>query len=97
MGVDSTYPLSNTKPSNPPTPTNQPTQNGTELMKVHDPGLVAVNAVASLASTDRQLARAFVNELWGVRTPRGKYRYFSGVLVLLSQLQVSGHFRAWYP
>lgn len=66
-------------------------------MTMHDPGLVAVNAVASLASTDRQLASAFVNELWGVHTPRGKYRYFSGVLVLLSQLQVSGHFRAWYP
>lgn len=66
-------------------------------MKVHDPGLVAVDAVASLASTDKQIAAAFVNELWAVRPPRGKYRYFSGVLVVLSLLQVSGHFRAWYP
>lgn len=86
------------RPSLPTNPENTiRNQNGTELMKHHDAGLVAVNAVASLASTDTQLATAFVNELWSLRPPWGKYRYYPGVLIVLSGLQVSGHFRAWYP
>jgi oligosaccharide reducing-end xylanase len=70
--------------------------NGTALLKSHSVGLVAVNAVASLAATDRNVASAFVAELWNAAIPRNQWRYYNGMLVFLSLLQVSGRYRSLY-
>lgn len=63
--------------------------------ETHATGLVATNAVASLAATDRVRARQFVDALWKADIPSGQARYYDGMLYLLSLLHVSGEFRIW--
>jgi oligosaccharide reducing-end xylanase len=63
----------------------------------HAPGLVAANAVASLADTDKQQARQFTEALWQLPIPSGHGRYYDGMLYMLSMLHVSGQFRIWTP
>ena len=65
--------------------------------ETHATGLVATNAVASLAATDHVRAREFVEALWKVDIPSGQARYYDGMLYLLSLLHVSGEFRIWSP
>ncbi|MBN2369992.1 MAG: glycoside hydrolase [Vicinamibacteria bacterium] len=72
------------------------TLDGNTLNPDHSPGLVAANAVASLAAT-RARARRFVKELWAARVPSGGTRYFDGMLYLMSLLHVSGNFRIHAP
>ena len=62
----------------------------------HSTGLVAMNAVASLAATHAR-ARAFVDALWSLQVPTGRYRYYDGMLYLLALLHCSGQFRIWPP
>lgn len=75
---------------------NQYTLDGTKLGDDHSPGLVAMNAVATLASElpDR---KDFVEELWNTPIPTGQYRYYDGLLYMLATLQVSGNFRIYDP
>jgi oligosaccharide reducing-end xylanase len=70
--------------------------NGTAILESHSVGLVAVNAVASLAATDKNVATAFVAELWNAAIPANKWRYYNGILVILSLMQVSGRYRSYY-
>ena len=60
-------------------------------------GLVSTNAVASLAATDRVLARQFTEALWNAPIPSGEYRYYDGLLYLMSLMHVSGEFRIYAP
>jgi oligosaccharide reducing-end xylanase len=53
------------------------TLDGKPLENRHAQGLVAVNAVASLAATNPR-ARKFVEELWNLPTPDGLERYYEG-------------------
>jgi len=69
---------------------------GEQLSATHAPGLIATNAVASLAATNPR-ARQFVKALWDCPIPSGKERYYDGTLYLLSMLHVSGRFRPWPP
>jgi oligosaccharide reducing-end xylanase len=69
---------------------------GEQLSAVHAPGLMATNAVASLAATNPR-AKEFVKAFWECPIPSGKERYYDGTLYLLSMLHVSGQFRAWTP
>jgi oligosaccharide reducing-end xylanase len=62
----------------------------------HSTGLIATNAVASLAATDAR-AYKFVDALWNASVPSGKYRYYDGMLYLLGLLHVSGNFRIYKP
>ncbi len=62
----------------------------------HSKGLVAMNAAACLASDD-PIRREFVQELWDTPVPRGRYRYYDGLLYMLGMLQVSGNFRVYEP
>jgi oligosaccharide reducing-end xylanase len=62
----------------------------------HSPGLVATNAVAALAA-DREFDEPFVQALWELDVPTGKYRYYDGLLMMLGLLQVSGNFRIYEP
>ncbi len=73
---------------------NQYTLDGKQLGKDHSTGLVAMNAVAALASTNAD-KRVFVEELWNVPVPSGLYRYYDGMLYMLGLLQVSGNFRIY--
>lgn len=63
----------------------------------HSTGLVACNAVASLAVDNAALTTPFVQEFWNVGLPSGQYRYYDGMLYLLGILNVSGKFQVWQP
>lgn len=69
------------------------TLSGSSLNNDHSPGLVAMNAVASLAATKAQ-AYDFVNELWKLSAPSGQYRYYDGCLFMFGLLHCSATFRA---
>ncbi len=69
---------------------------GTQLGSSHSTGLVATNAVASLAATQPR-ARQFVEALWNLQLPTGRYRYYDGMLYMLAMLHCSGEFRIWPP
>jgi oligosaccharide reducing-end xylanase len=62
----------------------------------HAQGLVAVNAVASLAATNPR-SKQFVEALWNMPTPDGIERYYEGLLYLMALLHCSGDFRIWAP
>jgi len=68
------------------------TLDGKVLEDRHAQGLVAVNAVASLAATHPR-AKKFVEELWNMPPPDGLERYYEGLLYLMSLLHCSGEFR----
>jgi len=73
---------------------NQFTLDGRQLGSEHSTGLVAMNAVASLAATQPR-SRRFVDALWNAPVPSGQWRYYDGMLYLLGMLQCSGEFRVW--
>lgn len=70
------------------------TLEGKVLEDRHAQGLVAVNAVASLAATHPR-SKKFVEELWNTPTPDGLERYYEGLLYMMSLLHCSGEFRIW--
>jgi len=69
---------------------------GQEISKHHSTGLVAANAVASLAATNAR-ARGFVESLWRTPVPTGEQRYYDGMLYIMSMMHLSGEFRIWAP
>lgn len=75
---------------------NQFTLDGKQLSSDHSTGLVAMNAVASLAATHPR-AQQFVEALWNTPVPSGQRRYYDGMLYLLGMLHCSGKFRIWPP
>lgn len=74
--------------------TNTYTLSGSPTGNEHQMALVAMNAVASLAATKDQ-AYDFVNELWKLNPPTGKYRYYDGCLLFFALLHCSGNFKIW--
>lgn len=62
----------------------------------HSPGLVSMNAVASLASNSAD-TWPFVKALWDTSIPTGRYRYYDGSLYMLGLLAVSGNYRIYCP
>jgi oligosaccharide reducing-end xylanase len=70
---------------------------GTPLSKAHSTGLVATNAVTSLAATNKERAGKFLDALWNAAIPAGKGRYYDGLLYFMSLLHCSGQFRIWGP
>ena len=75
---------------------NNFTLEGVPTSNSHSLGLVATNAVASLAATQPRAWR-FVDELWRASPPSGKWRYYDGMLYLMALLHVSGNFRIYTP
>jgi oligosaccharide reducing-end xylanase len=73
---------------------DQYTLGGKQLEAIHAPGLVAANAVASLAATNPH-SKDFVQALWDTPVPSGQLRYYDGMLYLLSLLHCSGQFKIW--
>jgi oligosaccharide reducing-end xylanase len=80
-----------------PSYVNQYTLDGKPLSTDRSPGLIAMNAVASLAATDEARSRMFVDALWDLQPPTGKWRYYDGLLYTLALLHVSGNFRIYTP
>ncbi|MDD5994698.1 MAG: glycosyl hydrolase family 8, partial [Clostridiales bacterium] len=60
----------------------------------HSPGLVAMNATASLAAST-QKAWAFVENFWNTSPTTGKYRYYDGCLYMMGLLHCSGKFQIY--
>ena len=63
----------------------------------HAEGLVAINAVASLAASNSARAKKFVDALWDTPTPSGLERYYEGLLYMMAMLHCSGEFRIYPP
>ncbi len=72
------------------------TLDGKMLSDNHSIGLVAMNAVACLASTN-DTRKDFLEELWNTPIPSGAGRYYDGLLYMLAMLQISGNFRIYDP
>ncbi len=70
------------------------TLDGKPLEARHAQGLVAVNAVTSLAASNPR-SKQFVEELWNTPTPEGLERYYEGLLYMMGLLHCSGEFRIW--
>jgi oligosaccharide reducing-end xylanase len=62
----------------------------------HSEGLVATNAAAGLAASE-PVAWEFIEEFWNTRLPTGQWRYYSGLLYMMSLLHLSGEFRIYEP
>jgi oligosaccharide reducing-end xylanase len=75
---------------------NRFTLDGNQFGNDHVAGLVAMNAVASLAATNPRSQR-FVEALWNTPVPTGQWRYYDGMLYLLAMLHCSGEFQIWAP
>lgn len=71
--------------------------NGSNAGGDHSTGLVACNAVGALAVSDVALTTPFVQEFWNIALPSGQYRYYDGMLYMLSMLNVTGKFQVWQP
>jgi oligosaccharide reducing-end xylanase len=74
---------------------NNFTLDGKQISNDHSTGLVAMNAVACLASTNDN-RKDFIEDLWNAEVPTGKYRYYDGMLYMLGLLQVSGNFKIYH-
>jgi oligosaccharide reducing-end xylanase len=51
-------------------------------------------AVAALAA-DREIGQPWVQRLWDLPMPKGRHRYYDGLLTMLALLQVSGNYRIY--
>lgn len=56
-------------------------------------GMIGANAVGSFALNDKDLAKECIQKLWNEPLPTGKFRYYSGMVYMMSMLHVSGNFR----
>ncbi len=65
--------------------------------KDHPTGLVGTNAVAGLAATDKARAKQFTEALWNTPITSGQYRYYDGMLYMMSMMHLGGEFRIWPP
>jgi oligosaccharide reducing-end xylanase len=65
----------------------------------HSAGLVAMNAIATLAATSAVASKsaALVDDLWNVSMPTGTYRYYDGLLYMFGLLHMSGQYRIHAP
>jgi oligosaccharide reducing-end xylanase len=72
------------------------TVDGKPLVDFQSTGLVAMNAVATLASTSK-VAPDFVKALWDAPVPSGQWRYYDGLLYMFGLLHASGNYRIWMP
>ena len=76
---------------------NRYTLDGQQLGADHSTALVATNAIASLAATDRTRAAKFVAELWDAEIPSGRFRYYDGMWYMMALLHLSGEYQVWTP
>lgn len=68
---------------------------GTQPTGGYEPGMAGANAVALFACPDHPLAQEYLRRLWEVPLPTGKFRYYTGMVYMLSMLHVTGNFKVW--
>ncbi len=73
---------------------DQYTLDGIKLSENNSPGLIAMNAVAGLASTNSNKIY-FVKALWELSIPDDDLRYYNGTLYMMALLHVSGNFKIY--
>lgn len=59
-------------------------------------GRTAMNAFGATIS-DNNFAKEMITDLWEQDAPTGKYRYYDGMLHMLSLLYVSGEYKIYHP
>ncbi len=73
---------------------NQYTIDGQPLSDDDSEGLIASNGAASLAASHPR-AWGFVERLWNLEPPSGRWRYYDGLLSFMAMLHASGRFRVY--
>ncbi len=68
-----------------------------EEKSLHPVGLIATNAMASLASVNGPFAKANVELFWNTPLRTGVRRYYDNCLYLFAMLALSGNFKIWFP
>ncbi|XID93021.1 glycosyl hydrolase family 8 [Paenibacillaceae bacterium WGS1546] len=68
-----------------------------EEKSLHPVGLIATNAMASLAHPEGRAARAHVERFWNTPVRTGRRRYYDNCLYMFAMLGLSGNFRIWHP
>lgn len=66
---------------------------GLEPTGKYTEGMAGANAVGAFALKDKILMKEYLQRLWNMPLPTGKFRYYSGMVYMLSMLHVSGNFR----
>lgn len=56
--------------------------------------LVAMNGVAAMASSNDDAAK-YINAVWNMPIPSGQWRYYNGLLYMLSVLNLSGNYQMY--
>ena len=68
---------------------------GTSPTGGYSEGMAGANAVGAFCLEDKALAKEYVERLWNTKAPTGEYRYYSGMVYMLSMLHVSGQVRIY--
>ncbi|WP_455972009.1 glycosyl hydrolase family 8 [Bacteroides congonensis] len=74
------------------------TLDGSKAFGQYSCGMAGANAVGAITLAHsnvpehRELAREYVQRLWDIQPPVGKFRYYEGLVYFLSMLHVSGRF-----
>lgn len=68
---------------------------GTAPTGDYSAGMAGANAVGAFCLQDKELATEYVRQLWKAKLPTGPFRYYSGMVYMLSMLHVSGNFRIY--
>ena len=71
---------------------DQYTLDGAPIGSSHSTSMVAMNGYAALI-VPPETGRDFVAEVWELEVPQGVWRYYDGMLYLLSLLGLSGNLR----
>ncbi|MBD8069060.1 glycosyl hydrolase family 8 [Bacillus sp. PS06] len=68
-----------------------------EEKALHPVGLIATNAMASLATVNGPHAKETVELFWNIPVRTGVRRYYDNCLYMFSMLALSGNYRIWLP
>lgn len=72
---------------------------GTAQGSNYNEGMTGANGVGvfALPESESALAKEYVQKLWSTNPPSGQWRYYNGMVYMLSMLHVSGKFKIWKP
>ena len=68
---------------------------GSDPSGTYTAGMVGANAVGAFCLDDKALAAEYVRRLWDTKPPTGRFRYYDGMVYMLSMLHVAGRFRIY--
>ncbi len=71
--------------------------NGSNPGGSYSEGMAGANGVGCFALDDKTLAREYLNKLWSTTAPSGQWRYYNGMVYMLSMLHASGNFKIYKP